>query len=47
MTDTVEFDTNDNETLVHDISDEALEASAGNAVAPTIAFCSGLDSCPA
>jgi len=39
------------ETLSHDISDEALEAAAGTpkdkAGSFTISFCSGLDTCPA
>jgi hypothetical protein len=39
------------EQILFDVSDEALEAAAGsvkgNAVAVTVAFCSGLDTCPA
>jgi hypothetical protein len=39
------------EDTFFDVSDEALEAAAGslkgNAVAITVAFCSGLDTCPA
>jgi hypothetical protein len=39
------------EEILFDVSDEALEAAAGSvkdkAVAYTISFCSGLDTCPA
>ena len=39
------------ETLTFEVSDEALEAAAGSvkekAGAFTLAFCSGLDTCPA
>jgi len=37
------------EILNYEVSDEALEAAAGTekAGAYTIAFCSGLDTCPA
>ncbi len=37
--------------LIGEISDEAIEAAAGRVAdiggSPTIAFCSGLDTCPA
>jgi len=39
------------EEILFDVSDEALEAAAGSikgkAGAYTVAFCSGLDTCPA
>jgi hypothetical protein len=47
---TVKFDETDDEILGYDVADEALEAAAcGNekAGAITLAFCSGLDTCPA
>jgi hypothetical protein len=41
----------DEETLTFDVSDEALEAAAGSmrekAGAFTMAYCSGVNSCPA
>jgi hypothetical protein len=48
MTDTI---TQIEEVLSYEISDEALEAAAGTvkdkAGSITLAFCSGLDTCPA
>jgi hypothetical protein len=48
MTDIVE---QREEEILIDVSDEALEAAAGSvngrAAAFTLAFCSGLDTCPA
>jgi hypothetical protein len=50
MTD-INIDQREEEILTFDISDEALEAAAGmmkeKAGAFTLAFCSGLDTCPA
>ena len=50
MTDT-NIDQREEEILTFDVSDEALEAAAGTmkdkAGAFTLAFCSGLDTCPA
>jgi hypothetical protein len=47
MTHTIEQ--TEEEILSFQVSDEALEAAAGqdNAGAFTLAFCSGLDTCPA
>jgi hypothetical protein len=49
MTDTIKQ--TEEEILSFQVSDEALEAAAGsvkeNAGAFTLAFCSGLDTCPA
>jgi hypothetical protein len=46
-----DFRIEEEEILSFDVSDEALEAAAGTvkdkAGAFTLAFCSGLDSCPA
>jgi len=40
----------DEAILIHDVSDEAIEHAAGSAkekaAAFTLAFCSGLDTCP-
>jgi hypothetical protein len=47
---TIKFEVTDEEILGYDVADEALEAAAcGNekAGAITLAFCSGLDTCPA
>ena len=48
MTHTI--DQTEEEVLTFQVSDEALEAAAGsvkeNAGAFTLAFCSGLDTCP-
>ncbi|MFZ3360085.1 MAG: hypothetical protein WCA56_21980 [Xanthobacteraceae bacterium] len=45
------IDQREEEILTFDVSDEALEAAAGTvnekAGAFTLAFCSGLDTCPA
>ncbi len=45
------IDQREEETLTFEVSDEALEAAAGTvkekAGAFTLAFCSGLDTCPA
>jgi hypothetical protein len=45
------IDQREEEILTFDVSDEALEAAAGpvkdKAGAFTLAFCSGLDTCPA
>jgi hypothetical protein len=45
------IDQREEEILTFDVSDEALEAAAGSvkdkAGAFTLAFCSGLDTCPA
>ncbi|MGA2894382.1 MAG: hypothetical protein ABSE22_16065 [Xanthobacteraceae bacterium] len=50
MTDS-NIDQREEEILTFDVSDEALEAAAGTmkdkAGAFTLAFCSGLDTCPA
>jgi hypothetical protein len=50
MTDT-NIDLREEEILNYQVSDEALEAAAGTmkdkAGAFTLAFCSGLDTCPA
>ncbi len=50
MTD-VMFEKLEEETLPCDVSDEALESAAGTitdkAGSFTLAFCSGLDTCPA
>ena len=50
MTDT-NIDQREEEILNYQVSDEALEAAAGTmkdkAGAFTLAFCSGLDTCPA
>jgi hypothetical protein len=47
---TIRFDQTDEEFLTADVSDEALESAAGAAKAMagsfTLAFCSGLDTCP-
>ncbi len=47
---TIGFDLSEDEIGVCEVSDEALEAAAGTserASAITLAFCSGLDTCPA
>ena len=45
------FEQTEEEILSFQVSDEAIEAAAGsakeNAAAFTLAFCSGLDTCPA
>jgi hypothetical protein len=45
------IDQTEEEILAYDVSDEALESAAGagkeKAGAFTLAFCSGLDTCPA
>ena len=50
MTD-INIDQREEEILNYEVSDEALEAAAGTvkgkAGAFTLAFCSGLDTCPA
>lgn len=51
MTDTnTRLDQIDEDTITYEVSDEALEAAAGTmkdrAGALTLAFCSGLDTCP-
>jgi len=50
MTD-IHIDQREEEILTFEVSDEALEAAAGTtrekAGAFTLAFCSGLDTCPA
>jgi hypothetical protein len=50
MNDT-KIDQREEEILTYEVSDEALEAAAGTvkekAGAFTLAFCSGLDTCPA
>jgi len=50
MTD-IHIDQREEEILTFEVSDEALEAAAGTmkekASAFTLAFCSGLDTCPA
>jgi hypothetical protein len=47
----IHIDQREEEILTFDVSDEALEAAAGTvkdkAGAFTLAFCSGLDTCPA
>jgi len=47
----IHIDQREEEILTFDVSDEALEAAAGSvkekAGAFTLAFCSGLDTCPA
>ena len=47
----INIDQREEEILTFDVSDEALEAAAGTmkdkAGAFTLAFCSGLDTCPA
>jgi len=47
----MEEDLAEDEILIHEASDEALEAAAcgmkDKAGAFTLAFCSGLDTCPA
>ena len=51
MSDNSQVELTDEMTLTCDVSDEALEAAAGTvrekAGAFTLAFCSGLDTCPA
>jgi hypothetical protein len=51
MKDYSELDPDDEVILTHAISDEALESAAGavseKTGAFTLAFCSGLDTCPA
>jgi hypothetical protein len=51
MNDSREIDITDEMNLSYDVSDEALESAAGavreKAGAFTLAFCSGLDTCPA
>jgi hypothetical protein len=50
MTDTtIGLDQTEEEILGYEVSDEALESAAGKDKAGnvTVAFCSGLDSCPA
>ena len=46
----IHIDQREEEILTFDVSDEALEAAAGTvtdkAGAFTLAFCSGLDTCP-
>jgi hypothetical protein len=46
----IHIDQREEEILTFDVSDEALEAAAGavreKAGAFTLAFCSGLDTCP-
>jgi hypothetical protein len=43
------FDAEELEVLSYDVSDDALENAAGKemVVVLTVAFCTGLDSCPA
>jgi len=47
----INIDQREEEILTFEVSDEALEAAAGTmkdkAGAFTLAFCSGLDTCPA
>jgi hypothetical protein len=47
----INFDKADEEILTYEVSDEALQCSASGvreiAVAMTLSFCSGLDTCPA
>jgi hypothetical protein len=44
-------DATEEDILINDVTDEAIEAAAGNmkerAGTLTLAFCSGLDTCPA
>ena len=51
MNDNSKVELTDEMNLTFDVSDEALEAAAGTvrekAGAFTLAFCSGLDTCPA
>jgi hypothetical protein len=51
INDNTEIDLTDEMNLSYDVSDEALESAAGavreKAGAFTLAFCSGLDTCPA
>jgi hypothetical protein len=51
MSDNSKVELTDEMNLTCDVSDEALEAAAGTvrekAGALTLAFCSGLDTCPA
>jgi hypothetical protein len=48
---TIRIDQDEEAFLISEISDEAIEAAAGRvtdgAGSATIAFCSGLDTCPA
>jgi hypothetical protein len=48
---TIKIDQNEEAFLISEISDEAIEVAAGRVMdvagVPTIAFCSGLDTCPA
>jgi hypothetical protein len=48
---TIKIDRDEEAFLISEIPDEAIEAAAGRvmdvAAVPTIAFCSGLDTCPA
>ena len=48
---TIKFDRDEEAFLISEIPDEAIEVAAGRvmdvAAVPTIAFCSGLDTCPA
>jgi len=48
---TISVDLTEEEILIYEASDEALEAAAcgmkDKAGASTLAFCSGLDTCPA
>lgn len=50
MTETNEADRNDDDILIGNIPDEALEAAAytgqGNGGAYTVAFCTGQTDCP-
>lgn len=50
MNDTTKgLDLTEEEILTYEVSDEALETAAGKETAGafTLAFCSGLDTCPA
>jgi hypothetical protein len=48
---TFRIDQDEESFLISEISGEAIEAAAGRvtdgAASPTLAFCSGLDTCPA
>jgi hypothetical protein len=48
---TIRIDQDEEAFLISEISDGAIEAAAGRVMdatgSPTIAFCSGLDTCPA
>ena len=50
MNEAKDVDLNDEESLIHNVSDEALEVAAqagrGNGGAYTVAFCTGQANCP-